>query len=157
MSSASLSGAYGVAPLLGTGDFYAPVVNAKGGFDAYHPVAELAAQGIYVLQLSHPDGDVKRGNLMRKSRVQGMLQVTAAVMFLRAERPIGRRRSAERCAESVVVAGSFQAQVGCPGDWLPDCAESAMTYDAEGDVWVVTFYGAGAPTNTRRRSTAAGT
>lgn len=51
LSAGPLSGAYGVAPLLGNGDFYAPVVNAEGGFEAYHPVAELAAQGIYVLQL----------------------------------------------------------------------------------------------------------
>jgi glycosidase len=46
-----LSGAYAVAPLLGQGAFYAPIVNADGGFDAYQPVAELEAYGVYVLQL----------------------------------------------------------------------------------------------------------
>ncbi len=77
---------------------------------------------------------------MRKSRVQGMLQVTAAVMFLLGlSGPLAGAAAQSDAPKSVVVAGSFQAQVGCPGDWLPDCAESAMTYDAEGDVWVVTF------------------
>lgn len=41
--------------------------------------------------------------------------------------------------ESVVVPGSFQSELGCPGDWLPDCEDTALTYDANGDVWTGTF------------------
>ncbi len=46
-----LTGAYAIAPLLGQGDFYAPTPNAVGGFDAYQPVAELAPQTAYIVQL----------------------------------------------------------------------------------------------------------
>jgi len=30
---------------------------------------------------------------------------------------------------SVTVAGDFQSELGCPGDWTPDCAASQLTYD----------------------------
>ncbi|WP_331715546.1 pullulanase X25 domain-containing protein [Tessaracoccus coleopterorum] len=32
----------------------------------------------------------------------------------------------------VTLAGSFQAAVGCPGDWQPDCLRTLM-FDADGD------------------------
>ncbi|MBL8095843.1 MAG: DUF3459 domain-containing protein [Anaerolineales bacterium] len=48
LDGAPLQGDYGVAPLLGTGAFYAP---QPGVAAAYIPVAELAAHGVYVLQL----------------------------------------------------------------------------------------------------------
>jgi glycosidase len=41
--------------------------------------------------------------------------------------------------ESVVVPGSFQSELGCSGDWQPDCANTALAYDAGGDVWTGTF------------------
>ena len=31
--------------------------------------------------------------------------------------------------ESVTVAGTIQALLGCPGDWQPECANTFMTYD----------------------------
>lgn len=40
---------------------------------------------------------------------------------------------------SVTIAGSFQTEVGCPGDWQPDCAVTNLAYDAEDDVWQATF------------------
>jgi len=36
---------------------------------------------------------------------------------------------------SVTVAGSFQDELGCPGDWQPDCSATHLGYDAEDDVW----------------------
>src|SRR5206468_6619018 len=36
---------------------------------------------------------------------------------------------------SVTIAGSLQSEVGCSGDWQPDCAASHLTYDANDDVW----------------------
>lgn len=41
--------------------------------------------------------------------------------------------------ESVSVPGSFNAAVGCGGDWAPDCAEIQMTYEADNDWWVASF------------------
>jgi glucan 1,4-alpha-glucosidase len=40
---------------------------------------------------------------------------------------------------SVTVAGSLQSELGCPGDWQPDCAATHLTYDAGDDVWQGTF------------------
>jgi pullulanase-type alpha-1,6-glucosidase len=36
---------------------------------------------------------------------------------------------------TVTVAGSLQEELGCPGDWQPDCADTHLGYDAEDDVW----------------------
>jgi glucoamylase len=40
---------------------------------------------------------------------------------------------------SVTIAGSLQSELGCPGDWQPDCAATHLTYDAGDDVWQGTF------------------
>ena len=40
---------------------------------------------------------------------------------------------------NVTVAGSLQSELGCPGDWDPDCATTHLTYDASDDVWQGTF------------------
>ena len=41
--------------------------------------------------------------------------------------------------ESVTVAGTIQAQLGCAGDWQPPCEVTFLTYDAAADVWSGTF------------------
>ena len=40
---------------------------------------------------------------------------------------------------SVTIAGSLQSELGCPGDWQPDCGATHLTYDANDDVWQQTF------------------
>src|SRR6476659_3243474 len=40
---------------------------------------------------------------------------------------------------SVTIAGSFQSEIGCPGDWDSGCAASHLAYDAGDDVWQATF------------------
>lgn len=40
---------------------------------------------------------------------------------------------------SVTIAGSLQSESGCSGDWLPDCAATQLTYDANDDVWQGSF------------------
>jgi pullulanase-type alpha-1,6-glucosidase len=40
---------------------------------------------------------------------------------------------------AVTVAGSLQSELGCPGDWQPDCAVTHLTFDAEDLVWQGTF------------------
>src|SRR3990172_3216244 len=35
----------------------------------------------------------------------------------------------------VVLPGSFQSELGCPGDWQPDCDATALIYDASDAVW----------------------
>ena len=40
---------------------------------------------------------------------------------------------------SVTIAGDLQNELGCPGDWQPDCAATHLTYDASDAVWQGTF------------------
>ena len=40
---------------------------------------------------------------------------------------------------SVTVAGSFQQELGCPGDWQPDCAATQLTAGAYDGVWQASF------------------
>ncbi|MGZ8606267.1 MAG: alpha-amylase family glycosyl hydrolase [Actinomycetota bacterium] len=40
---------------------------------------------------------------------------------------------------SVTIAGSLQSELGCPGDWQPECLTTALTWDRNGDVWSATF------------------
>lgn len=40
---------------------------------------------------------------------------------------------------SVTLAGSFQSELGCPGDWQPDCSASSLLYDATTNTWFGIF------------------
>jgi alpha-amylase len=40
---------------------------------------------------------------------------------------------------SVTVAGSLQSELGCPGDWLPDCAATHLAFDTSDGKWHGTF------------------
>jgi hypothetical protein len=40
---------------------------------------------------------------------------------------------------TVTIPGSFQSEVGCPGDWDPACAATHLVYDANDDVWQAVF------------------
>jgi pullulanase len=40
---------------------------------------------------------------------------------------------------SVTLAGSLQSELGCPGDWQPECAVTHLSYDASDDIWQRTF------------------
>lgn len=40
---------------------------------------------------------------------------------------------------SVTVAGSLQSELGCPGDWAPECAVTHLTFNTEDLVWQAAF------------------
>ncbi|MCW3092118.1 MAG: putative amylopullulanase [Ferruginibacter sp.] len=40
---------------------------------------------------------------------------------------------------NVVVPGSFQSELGCPGDWMPDCDNTALVFNAGTGLWEGTF------------------
>jgi pullulanase len=40
---------------------------------------------------------------------------------------------------SVTIAGSLQSELGCPGDWQPECAATHLAFDAEDQVWHASF------------------
>ena len=41
--------------------------------------------------------------------------------------------------EIVNIPGTHQDELGCPGEWQPDCENTLLVYDAEDDVWQGTF------------------
>ncbi len=41
--------------------------------------------------------------------------------------------------EMVVIPGTLQSEAGCPSDWLPDCAATALVFDEEDGIWQGTF------------------
>jgi hypothetical protein len=46
---------------------------------------------------------------------------------------------AQAAPASVTAAGSFQSELGCPGDWQPECALTHLAYDADDEVWQASF------------------
>ncbi len=40
---------------------------------------------------------------------------------------------------TVTIAGSLQDELGCPGDWQPDCAATQLAFDADDAVWQAMF------------------
>lgn len=40
---------------------------------------------------------------------------------------------------TVTIVGSLQSELGCSGDWQPDCSNTYLTYDSEDDIWQGTF------------------
>jgi glycosidase/chitodextrinase len=40
---------------------------------------------------------------------------------------------------SVTIAGDLQSELGCPGDWQPECVSTQLVYDADDLVWQRAF------------------
>jgi hypothetical protein len=40
---------------------------------------------------------------------------------------------------AVTLAGSFQSELGCPGDWQPECGNSGLNYDLDSNLWYTIF------------------
>ncbi len=40
---------------------------------------------------------------------------------------------------NVSIPGSLQSELGCPGDWQPECANTQLAYDGSDDVWQAVF------------------
>ena len=40
----------------------------------------------------------------------------------------------------VVLPGTFQSELGCPGDWDPACDNTGLTYDAATNKWLGTYH-----------------
>ncbi|MCB9418815.1 MAG: pullulanase-type alpha-1,6-glucosidase [Ardenticatenaceae bacterium] len=63
-----------------------------------------------------------------------ILLVTAVSTHAQSDNP-----EALPAPESVAIAGTFQTALGCPGNWNTDCAETALTYDPDDDLWTAVF------------------
>ena len=68
-------------------------------------------------------------------------RVLPLILFLLALPLVGPSASASDtpAPSSVTIAGSLQSELGCSGDWQPECATTHLAYDAGDDVWQGTF------------------
>lgn len=41
--------------------------------------------------------------------------------------------------DKVVIAGSFQSELGCSADWVPDCDNTALSYNTSNGLWEGSF------------------
>src|SRR5512132_1778861 len=41
--------------------------------------------------------------------------------------------------DTVNIPGTHQDELGCPGEWQPDCEKTQLTLDSEDDIWQGVF------------------
>ena len=63
--------------------------------------------------------------------------VAPATAFAVAPQTVAARPSMDHTTNpaGVAVVGDLQDELGCPGDWQPECADTKMAYSAEFDLW----------------------
>lgn len=66
------------------------------------------------------------------------LRSAALALTLVASATLGLAASAS-AVTTVTLPGSFQSELGCPGDWQPECMNTALAYDSGLDRWVGNF------------------
>ncbi|HXD11766.1 MAG TPA: hypothetical protein VN653_17000, partial [Anaerolineales bacterium] len=65
--------------------------------------------------------------------------ISLVTMLMGAVRPMPVLASHTPNPTSVTIAGDIQSELGCSGDWQPDCANTHLTFDAQDDVWQAAF------------------
>ncbi len=63
----------------------------------------------------------------------------AAAALLLAQEPPAAFASHTPAPSSVTIAGSLQSELGCPGDWQPECGSTHLSFDANDGVWQGSF------------------
>jgi hypothetical protein len=64
-----------------------------------------------------------------------MLLGSQPAMFAQASPPA----ASALLTTSVTIAGDFQSELGCPGDWQPECSSTHLTFDGEDQLWQANF------------------
>ncbi|HEU4903876.1 MAG TPA: SpaA isopeptide-forming pilin-related protein, partial [Flavisolibacter sp.] len=77
------------------------------------------------------------GGVLNGANISLNLPVTSKVTFI--YNPETHVVTYTVAAITVVLPGNFQSELGCPGDWMPDCDATRLTYDATNRVWSGTF------------------
>ncbi|MEO6207985.1 MAG: alpha-amylase family glycosyl hydrolase, partial [Candidatus Limnocylindrales bacterium] len=77
---------------------------------------------------------------LRRIALLGLLAVAASLLPAAGPfSPAPAQAAHTSSPSSVTIAGSLQSEVGCPGDWQPDCASTHLTHDANDGVWQGSF------------------
>ena len=82
---------------------------------------------------------VHRFTATRRALAAGMIIVLVFAMAGVSVTPAPAAPGQTAQPERVVIPGTIQSVLGCPGDWQPDCDQTALIYSAEDDLWINTF------------------
>lgn len=63
------------------------------------------------------------------------LTVTGDKKILFRYDPVSHLTTTTTVNSSVILAGDFQSELGCPGDWQPDCPLSGLAFDPANNLW----------------------
>ena len=74
----------------------------------------------------------------RRRRILQVLSL-GTIMTLAGLVPTPARADHLPAPGSVSVPGNFQSELGCPGDWQPECANTDLVFDTASGMWVGTF------------------
>jgi pullulanase-type alpha-1,6-glucosidase len=72
-------------------------------------------------------------------RSRHLLALALALTLLAVALPAATSSAADPQPTAVSVPGDFNSEIGCPGDWQPDCAQAQLTRRSNDDVWSATF------------------
>src|SRR5688500_18920086 len=76
---------------------------------------------------------------MRKTIITIMIiSVVAITLFSPLPASVAQAQTAAN-PESVNIPGTHQDELGCPGEWQPECENTMLTDDEEDEVWQGTY------------------
>jgi pullulanase len=78
---------------------------------------------------------------MRISRLRFLLFIVALMLALIGLQSVSAQDNPDGfpTPEMVVVPGSFQDELGCSGEWQPECENTALSFNADTGLWEGTF------------------
>ena len=65
--------------------------------------------------------------------------ILLAALLLAAVTPAAPVSAQSGGPNTVTIPGTLQSELGCPGDWQPECDKTFLVYDTEDEVWQGTF------------------
>ena len=68
-----------------------------------------------------------------------LVGVSLLILFAQVISPVPVSADHTPDPSTVTIAGDLQSELGCPGDWQPECAITHLSYDGSDDVWQGTF------------------
>jgi pullulanase len=71
-------------------------------------------------------------------RKKPLLLLFLLVCVLSSQAVYGQEGDASQ-PDTVVIAGTIQSVLGCPGDWQPECENTALEFSREDNVWTASF------------------
>ena len=76
---------------------------------------------------------------MRKNMLSGIVLCTILLASFSPALSTAVQVQSSSNPDSVNIPGTHQDELGCPGEWQPECENTMLTYDEENDVWQGTF------------------